>query len=150
MIVSGETTNIGPFCEFGSWDWVKVQYKSVTFHDDALVLGKYLGPSIDVGPAMMQSVMKANGKVEDHSTVRFLTSNEFINAAMHKEQEHFLTSVTDWWGQCTTVKDLGPDILNLVLGPRNYDHWEDEDGPSFPELDDELTAVEAEGDYHIN
>ncbi|KAL7478254.1 hypothetical protein ACHAW6_004026 [Cyclotella cf. meneghiniana] len=41
-----------------------------------MVLGKYLGPSVDVGPAMTQRVMKANGKYEDRSTLRQLTPKE--------------------------------------------------------------------------
>ena len=48
------------------------------------------------------------------------------------------------------VKDLGPDILNLVPDPENTDPWEDEDGPLFPKLDDELEAAEAAGDFLVN
>ena len=53
------------------------------------------------------------------------------------------------WGPKTTVKDLGPDVLNLTPDPDNTDPWEDEDGPSFPELDDELEAAEAVEDFLI-
>ena len=61
---------------------------------------------------------------------------------LHKELECFLASVTDHWGQGTKVKDLGPDILNLIADPENnYDSWEDE-----PELDDKLATTQAEGD----
>ncbi|KAL7477010.1 hypothetical protein ACHAW6_002829 [Cyclotella cf. meneghiniana] len=49
----------------GLWDWVKFSEDGVTFPYNQMVLGKYLGPSIDVGPAMMQYVMKAIGKYED-------------------------------------------------------------------------------------
>ena len=52
------------------------------------------------------------------------------------------------WGPKTTVKDLGPDVLNLSLDPNNLDPWEDKDGPLFPELDDELKAAEAWGLPH--
>ena len=45
---------------------------------------------------------------------------------------------------------MGPDILNLVHDPTNYDPWEDEDGPSFPALDEELAAADAAKDYLIN
>jgi hypothetical protein len=45
---------------------------------------------------------------------------------------------------------LGPDILNLVPDPENNGPWEDEDGPSFPELNDELAAAEAAGDFLVN
>ena len=54
----------------------------MAFPDDAMVLGKYLGPSIDVGPAMTSRIMTSNGKVEDRSTVSALTSEEHMNAAL--------------------------------------------------------------------
>ena len=34
---------------------------AVTYPDDKLVLGRYLGPSIDVGPALTAKILKANG-----------------------------------------------------------------------------------------
>ena len=60
MVVLGETADISPFCEFGIWDWVFWE-DGVAFPDNQMVLGKYLGPSIDMGPAMTQCVIKANG-----------------------------------------------------------------------------------------
>ncbi|KAL7475891.1 hypothetical protein ACHAW6_001785 [Cyclotella cf. meneghiniana] len=59
-VVLGETADISPFCEFSFWDWVKFREDGVTFPDNQMVLGKYLGPSIDVGPVMMKQAMKAN------------------------------------------------------------------------------------------
>ena len=41
--------------------------------------------------------------------------------AMHKEHKAFLTSVADQLGPKTMIKDLGEDILNLVLDPLNND-----------------------------
>ena len=64
-VISGETEDISPFCEFSFWVWVKFRDKGVAFPDDQMVLGHYLGPIIDVGPAMTQHVMKANGKYEN-------------------------------------------------------------------------------------
>ena len=43
------------------------------------------------------------------------------------------------------MKDLGPDVLNLDPDPKNNEPWEDDDGPSFPELDDELKDAKASG-----
>ena len=65
------------------------------------------------------------------------------------EQQKFLTSVCNRCGIGTMVKDLGPEILNLVPDPTNYDPWEDEGGPSFPKLDDELAAADAAKDSFI-
>ena len=42
------------------------------------------------------------------------------------------------------------DVLNLVLDPENNVPWEDEDGPSFPKLDDELAAADMAGDFLMN
>ncbi|KAL7481938.1 hypothetical protein ACHAW6_007626 [Cyclotella cf. meneghiniana] len=46
--ISGKTADISPFCEFVFWDWVKFREDGATFPDDQMVLGMYLGPSIDV------------------------------------------------------------------------------------------------------
>ncbi|KAL7480606.1 hypothetical protein ACHAW6_006283 [Cyclotella cf. meneghiniana] len=84
MVVLGKTADTSPFCEFGFWVWEKFQDKGVTFPDNQMVLGKYLGPSIDMGPAMMQHVMKANGEYEIQSTVHQLTPKECMNPALDR------------------------------------------------------------------
>jgi hypothetical protein len=94
--------------------------------------------------------MKANKKIKDCSTVRSLPPKDCVNAALHQEQEKFLKAVQGRWGKKTTVKNLGPDILNLVPDPENDDPWENEDRPSFPKLDDELKDTEASGDFLVN
>jgi hypothetical protein len=144
-VVSGETADICPFCEFGFWDWVKFREQGVAFPGDAMVLDKYLGPSIDVGLAMTSRILKANGKLEDQSKVRALTSEERVNAALFRGQQEFLDSVENRWGPKTTVKDL-----NLTPDSDNMDPWEDKDEPSFPKLDDELEAAKATGDFLVN
>ena len=70
--------------------------------------------------------------------VHALTSEERVSATLSQEKQEFLASVEKRWGPKTMVKDLGPDILNLDPNPENIDPWEDEDGSSFPELDNEL------------
>ena len=42
---------------------------------------------------MTQRIMKANGEIEDRSTVRSLTPEECVNAALHQEWEKFLEAV---------------------------------------------------------
>ena len=83
---------------------------------------------------MTQYIMKANGEMEDCSTVCALTPKECVNAALYQEQQKFLEAIQDRWGQKMTIKDLGPDILNLVSYPENNAPWEDECRPSFPQI----------------
>jgi hypothetical protein len=99
MVISGETADISPFCEFGFWHLVKFREKGVAFPVDTLVLGKYLGPSIDVGQAMTQHIMKANGEIKDHSTVCSRTPEEYVNAALHQELVKFLEAIQGRWSK---------------------------------------------------
>ncbi len=62
MIVSGKTADIAPFATFKWYEWVLFQDTSFTYPDDTMVLGRDLGPAIDIGPAMTRKVLKANGK----------------------------------------------------------------------------------------
>ena len=56
----------------------------VAFPDDNPVLGRYLGPAIDVGPALTTKILKANGEVVYRSTYRALTDVE--RASEHSRQ----------------------------------------------------------------
>jgi hypothetical protein len=84
-----ETTDISPFCEVGYWDWVKLHDKGIVFSDDALVLGKFLDPSIDVNTVLTQQVMKVNGEAENHSMVHLLTPKECVYATLCKKRNGF-------------------------------------------------------------
>ncbi len=62
-MMSGKTADISQFCELGWYEWVKFCSTTISFPEDPLVLGKYLGPSIDVGPAMTAKILTPTGKV---------------------------------------------------------------------------------------
>ena len=152
-IVSGETADISPYCEYGFWQWVMFREPKAsehgTFPEDARLLGKYLGPAIDTGGAMTARIMKGNGEVVDRSTLRGLTPAEVIDAEHCKRREEFLKFIHQKYGAKTKDSDLGPDGLNLVEGDV-HELYEEVDGPEFPELDDELTDAQVTGDYLVN
>ncbi len=63
----------------------------VTFPDDNPVLGRYLGPAIDVGPTLTAKILKTYGEVVYWSTYRVLTDGEGTNAShvsRHIEFDH--------------------------------------------------------------
>jgi hypothetical protein len=68
-IVSGETADISAIAEFQWYEWVKFRDTSVSFPEDAMILGRDLGPAIDIGPAHTRKILKANGQIVYHSTV---------------------------------------------------------------------------------
>jgi hypothetical protein len=57
------------------------------YPDDAMVLGRDLGPAVDIGPAMTRMILKANGKVVNQSTVRLLTPDLIADETITKEEK---------------------------------------------------------------
>ena len=53
--------------------------ETAPFLDDMLILGHYLGPSIDVGPGIMAKILKQNEQVLHRSTYRTVTLNEIAD-----------------------------------------------------------------------
>ena len=77
-IVSGETADISPLAQFKWYEWVMFRDTSVTYPDMPMVLGRDLGPAIDIGPAMTHKILKSNGKVVYRSTVRALSQMKWL------------------------------------------------------------------------
>ncbi len=55
--MSGETADISQFCELAWYNWIMCRPGTVDYPNELLCLGKYLGPAIDVGPAMTAKIL---------------------------------------------------------------------------------------------
>ena len=66
--MSGKMSDISQFCKLEWFEWVMFRNETVLFPDDVLKLGHYLGPSINIGPAMMVKILTENGQVLHRST----------------------------------------------------------------------------------
>jgi hypothetical protein len=108
MVMSSKTLDISQFCKFTFYDWVMFQDEPVAFPDDNLVLGRYLGPAINVGPALTAKILKANGQVVYHLTYRQLTVAELENAVHVSMRTKFDLSILDRFGTETAPDDF-PD-----------------------------------------
>jgi hypothetical protein len=62
-IVSGQTADISPFIEYSWYKWVKYYNKTASFPNPKELLGRWLGPTVDLGPAMTAKILKANGNM---------------------------------------------------------------------------------------
>ena len=71
-IISGETSDISQFCELEWYEWILFRDLAISFPEDKMVLGRYLGPSIDIGPDMTVDILKSNGEVVHWLTYRAL------------------------------------------------------------------------------
>ena len=82
--MTGQAADISHICEYAWFDWVMFRYgPHVSYPDNNLVLGRYLGPTLNFGPAMCSKILKNNGKVVSRSTLHPLTREE-IETPVHK------------------------------------------------------------------
>ena len=88
-LVNGETPDISEFSQFKWYEWVKYRDQQVAFPDDNFVLGRYLGPSTDIGTAMTCKMLNIKGSYVHRSTVRALTPDEIADPLEIKEREVF-------------------------------------------------------------
>jgi hypothetical protein len=88
-MLSGETADISEFAEYGWYDWLKFRDTTVSYPEDKLTLGQYLGPSTEIGPAMTAKILKGNGQYQHRTTLRGLTEDESRNPDEIKAQQEF-------------------------------------------------------------
>jgi hypothetical protein len=142
-VVSGETADISPLALFKWYEWVMFRDTSVTYPDDAMVLGRDLGPAIDIGPAMTRKILKANGQIVYRSTVRHLTPDEMADEAMKRKREEFTNSVNSALGEGFKYEDFANDPeLESFDTPTYQTYSDDDDGEAMQatDIDDEFDA----------
>lgn len=108
-VVSGDTADISQFALFGWFEWVMFRDTAIMYPDDKMVLGRDLGPAIDIGPAMTRKIIKANGQVVYRSTARGLTNDERVDEADKQEREKFNESSEKALGNSFKYEDFAND-----------------------------------------
>ena len=88
-LISGQTADISPFVEFEWYDWIKIWDSEASFSHSKEVYSQWLGPSLDIGPAMTSKVLRQNGKVVYVSTYRGLTPEELNDNNVINTQNMF-------------------------------------------------------------
>ena len=145
-IMTGSTADISHICEFGWYDWVMFRDNALTFPEDKVVLGRYLGPATDVGGMMTAKILKENGQFVCHSTLRHLTKEEEDDPSHIDMRRRFDESIASVLGPGALTSDFDPEDLTPEL-PRYGDVKERDDG------EDDLTPEEVTpemGDSYLN
>jgi hypothetical protein len=105
-IMKGTTADISHIAEFGWNDWVIFCNNVPTYQDDKVVLGRYLGPAIDMGSALTAKILKDNGQFVCCSTLRHLTYQE-LECSVHTVMRlHFDESVKTHLVPSATAADF--------------------------------------------
>ncbi len=103
-----------------------------------LVLRKYLGPSIDVGPAMTAKILTPTGKVVHCSTYRPLSPEELVDPVKQDHMKAFLLMAEEQWGTCLVRRQL--EEVGLINMPDSQPYLENQQtGKTFPALEEEVT-----------
>ena len=108
--MSGETADISEFAKHAFYDWIKFRDTLVPFPGDKLVLGRYLGPSTDIGPAMTAKILKDTGWVTNRSTFRALTQDEWDDPKEKEARAAFDAKIATTFGDKSKPEDFGVEF----------------------------------------
>ena len=88
-LVTGEEGDISNLCQFSWYKWVYFQEHTTAFPHNKEVLGHVLGPACGVGNEMAQWILKANGQVVPHHSVRPLHLGELTSPSEQSKRQSF-------------------------------------------------------------
>ena len=136
-ILSGQTADISPFVEHAWYDWIYWWDTRSKMPEPREVLGRWLGPAIDIGPAMTSKILKENGQVIYSSTYRAITGDEMQDPKEKAQREKFDANIARRLGKPLTPKEL-KEIDPEAVTPE-YELYEDDmegNHQSIPDVDD--------------
>ena len=109
--MKGQASDISHICEFSWYHWVMLCDSPVQYPADNIVLGRYLGPAQDVGPAMNSKILKSNREVSLQYTLPAITLKERENPTHIELSRKFTESCNTVLGPNATPGDFTPDKL---------------------------------------
>jgi hypothetical protein len=136
--IKGETLEISTIAEYAWYEWVKLRDTAAKFPVSKIQLGKDLGASIDIGPAMTRKFLKQNGSVMYRSSVRPLTQDEIQSPTEQKERQEFDIAIEEKFGPAMNKDDFQNDPDHPDFVTLTYDCYEDDEVPpsKMPDIDD--------------
>ncbi len=136
--MSGETADISQFCKLAWYDWIMYCPGTIDYPDEPLHIRKYLGPAIDVGPAMTAKILQQNGNVVYRSTYQPLTFEEQADSTVQQDKATFIETTEERLGFRLTRAKL--EEIGIPDTPEYLPYFdEDQNETTFPDLDEEVT-----------
>ena len=122
-----EEGDISSLCQFGWYEWCYYREHTAAFPHNREVLGRVLGPACSEGNEMAQWVLKANGGVVPHRSLRPLTIAELHSPAEHKKCDVFDTLIERRMGTSINPPPTPKDRDPATDDPTNEDNLNDDD-----------------------
>ena len=105
------SVDISDICEFEFYEWVMFNDSQATFHETKFHVGRWLGPSVDVGSALTYKILKIDGQVVPRSTIRHLTLDKLTNPEHISMAKAFENNTIQKLGVPATENDFDNDYL---------------------------------------
>ena len=117
-----------------------------TFPETKFHVGRWLGPSVDVGSALTYKIFKSNGQVVSLSTIRHLILDELTNPDHIAMTKDFDYNIIQKIGVPATENDSDKDYLTPT-----YEYYDDDHQDATPNAPpEELTPTPEIGDNYLN
>ena len=120
--MTGQTANTSQLFEHRWYEWVKFFDSPSRFPEDKDILGRYLGPSLDVGSAKTAKILKAKGNTIHVSTYRNLTKQEYTSKIEQQQIINFTEAVNERLGPSANIDDLTKEFGEEVLRHQSSKH----------------------------
>ena len=105
-ILTGYTADISQLYEFEWYEFIKYYESAARYPEDKMVLGRYLGPAMDVGPHLTAIVLKMNSEETYCSTYQKLTQDELDDETEKEMRIEFDKMINLKLGPETSNEDL--------------------------------------------
>ena len=94
-IMTGQTADISNICEYDWYEWVMFLDNVTSYPEDRRTLGRYLGPTIEIGSSLCYNILKADGNISCRTTVGSLTLKELVDPSHIKQRYGFNAHISD-------------------------------------------------------
>jgi hypothetical protein len=101
-LLTGAEGDISKVCQCGWYDWCYYREQKAKFPFNREVLGRVLGPAKSEGNEMAQWILKANGNVVPHCTVRSLQVDKVHSPNEIEKRESFDELIEGRWAHPST------------------------------------------------
>ena len=109
--MQGHTVDISTICEYERYGWVMYIDTTWQLPDTKMVLGRYFGPSIDVGSTMTAKILSKTGEVVPRSTLFSLTNKDIENPYLKGQCHKFYEDVIAKLGEPATEAEFTDEGL---------------------------------------
>ena len=134
-LLTGDTADISHICEFGWYDWVwYISPEKAGETMERKRLGRYCGPSSDIGDAICARILTDKGRLVSRTSVIPLSQQEKQSPVIESKKKAFTESLQKALGKRYTIASSDDRESREDLEPEFYEPIDDRDPAPLPEL----------------